>query len=711
MMASNTVLGQQRSNTLKLALISFEALFLELVIIRWLASEIRIFAYFKNLPLFAAFLGLGAGFIMAPNRRNFFRWTPIFLLASVLVIGLAPRLGYTHTVFADPYEYYLLGEWRGPSALTMLSGLGLLAGIFTLIVLLFVGIGEKVGEFLDSANPLSAYSINVAASLAGVLTYTALCYMRMGPAVWILVAILPFIPFFWRSRNILVLVATVVAAASMPTATAWSPYYRIDLDELFAEAKNGEMLHQGYTVNVNHDGILGAYNFDDKFVSQLSERQKYLLIDYYNVVYRIFGPRFQNVLVLGAGAGNDVAAALRNGAKHIDAVEIDPAIRDIGLKYHPEKPYSSDRVTTHIADARAFLRDDSHSSYDLIVLGMLDSHTVLSSMSSIRLDNYVYTVESFQQALRRLQPDGVLALSFFYYQDWQMARVFDALWRANGEKPIVVHSLGAGTGSLVLLAGPGAPRATLLNHPYVLAHDASDLVGNGSVEPTTDDWPFLYLRKRALPSGYFSMLIIVLGLSYLVSLRRAQLSNATADWAMFFFGVGFMLLETKVMAKIALLVGTTWVVNSVVIGAVLLMILLANFTVTKATKISLPLAFGGIILALVFDWLFRIGSRPLATHPLVNLLISLFLLVIPIFFAAIAFAEVLKGRGAASKALGYNLFGAMVGGMFEYASTIWGINSLNLLCIGAYLSAAIACSIRLQAAREKGLGDSLAEQN
>ena len=98
-----------------------------------------------------------------------------------------------------------------------------------------------------------------------------------------------------------------------------------------------------------------------------------------------------------------------------------------------------------------------------------------------------------------------------------MARVFDALWRANGEKPIVVHSLGAGTGSLVLL-GARSPAGDFLNHPYVIAHDASDLVGNGSVEPTTDDWPFLYLRKRALPSGYFSMLIIVLGLSYLVSL-------------------------------------------------------------------------------------------------------------------------------------------------------------------------------------------------
>jgi SAM-dependent methyltransferase len=711
MMAGNTGFGQRHSNKLKLALISFEALFLELVIIRWLASEIRIFAYFKNLPLFAAFLGLGAGFIMASTRRNFFRWTPIFLLASVLVIGLAPRFGYTHIVFADPYEYYLLGEWRSPSALTVLSGLGLLAGIFALIVLLFVGIGEQAGELLDSSNSLSAYSINVAASLGGVLVYTALCYMRTGPAVWILVAILPFIPFFWRSRNILVLATAVVAACSMPTASSWSPYYRIDLEELFAEGKGTEMLHQGYTVNVNHDGILSAENLDERFVSQLSERQKYVLIDYYNVVYRIFGPRFQNVLVLGAGAGNDVAAALRNGAEHIDAVEIDPAIIDIGLKNHPEKPYHSSHVRTYTADARAFLRDDSHSGYDLIVLGMLDSHTVLSSMSSIRLDNYVYTVESFQQALRRLQPDGVLALSFFYYQDWQMARVFDALWRANGEKPVVVHSLGAGTGNLVLLAGPGAPRATLLNHPYVIAHDASDMVGNGSVEPTTDDWPFLYLKKRALPSGYFSMFVIVLGLSYLLSLRKAQLSNATADWGMFFFGVGFMLLETKVMAKIALLVGTTWIVNSVVIGAVLLMILFANFTVTKATTISLPLAFGGIILALVFDWLFRIGSRPLATHPLVNLLISLFLLVIPIFFAATAFAEVLKGRGTASKALGYNLFGAMVGGLFEYSSTIWGINSLNLLCMGAYLCVAIACAIRLRVPAEKDFRGTLAQQN
>lgn len=395
---------------------------------------------------------------------------------------------------------------------------------------------------------------------------------------------------------------------------------------------------------------------------------------------------------MGAGAGNDVAAALRNGATHVDAVEIDPAILDVGLKYHPERPYQSAFVKTYTADAREFLRDDSHSGYDLIVLGELDSHTVLSSMSSVRLDNYVYTVESFKQALSRLQPEGVLALSFYYYRDWQMARVFDGLWRANGDEPIAVHSLGYYSGNLVLFAGPGAVRSKLLNDPYVIAHNARDKVGNGTIEPTTDDWPFLYLEKRALPSGYFSMLIIVLGISYIVSLRGAQISRASIDWPMLFFGVGFMLLETKIMSNISLLVGATWIVNTFVIASVLLTILVANLVASQVPRISASFCFASIILALLLNWIFRIGSRSLVTEPRLNLLISLCLLAIPVFFAAIAFAEILKERGVTSTALGYNLFGAMVGGLLEYFSSIYGINNLNLLCIGAYACAFISCA-------------------
>ena len=50
---------------------------------------------------------------------------------------------------------------------------------------------------------------------------------------------------------------------------------------------------------------------------------------------------------------------------------------------------------------------------------------------------------------------------------------------------------------------------------------------------------------------------------------------------MFFLGAGFMLVETKAVVHMALLFGSTWMVNSVVFFAVLVMILLANLFVLQ----------------------------------------------------------------------------------------------------------------------------------
>ena len=121
-----------------------------------------------------------------------------------------------------------------------------------------------------------------------------------------------------------------------------------------------------------------------------------LIVPYYELVYRIV-PHPQSVLILGEGTGNAVAGALRHGAKDVDAVEIDPVILEIGRRDHPEHPYDSPRVTVYVDDARAFLKK-TKKKYDLIIFGYLDSAILLSSFSSLRLDNYVYIVESFQNA-------------------------------------------------------------------------------------------------------------------------------------------------------------------------------------------------------------------------------------------------------------------------------------------------------------------------
>ncbi len=100
---------------------------------------------------------------------------------------------------------------------------------------------------------------------------------------------------------------------------------------------------------------------------------------------------------MGAGAGNDAAAALRNGAGEVDAVEIDPVVYSLGESLHPAQPYASPHVHKILNDARAFLRS-THKEYDLILFGLLDSHTQFSDFSNMRIDNYVYTEGSFQEA-------------------------------------------------------------------------------------------------------------------------------------------------------------------------------------------------------------------------------------------------------------------------------------------------------------------------
>ena len=80
--------------------------------------------------------------------------------------------------------------------------------------------------------------------------------------------------------------------------------------------------------------------------------------DYYDLPYRLH-PGRNEVAIVGAGSGNDVAAALRSGAAHVDAVEIDPAILSAGRAYHPEHPYSDPRVSPILDDARSFFRNSN----------------------------------------------------------------------------------------------------------------------------------------------------------------------------------------------------------------------------------------------------------------------------------------------------------------------------------------------------------------
>jgi hypothetical protein len=182
----------------------------------------------------------------------------------------------------------------------------------------------------------------------------------------------------------------------------WSPYSKISLEQPF-QPINAQLLMS------NNNGHQVLYDLSAQRLAtragstspawHLVETHQYI----YDSAYTLLRPR--SVLIVGGGTGNEAAAALRHNVDKVDVVEIDPVIIRIGQTLHPERPYSDSRVRVINDDARHYMAT-TNRKYDLIIFGFLDSTSHLSSMSNIRFDNYVYTIESFRQAHLLLEPGG-----------------------------------------------------------------------------------------------------------------------------------------------------------------------------------------------------------------------------------------------------------------------------------------------------------------
>ena len=105
------------------------------------------------------------------------------------------------------------------------------------------------------------------------------------------------------------------------------------------------------------------------------------------------GLPFEDALIIGAGSGNDISHALRNGVRHIDAVEIDPVIQSIGIRDNPDQPYSDPRVSRYLDDGRHYLRTTDHK-YDLVEYALVDSLVLHSGYANIRLESYLFTEQA-----------------------------------------------------------------------------------------------------------------------------------------------------------------------------------------------------------------------------------------------------------------------------------------------------------------------------
>jgi SAM-dependent methyltransferase len=722
--AGDRSIASSRRPRADLFLISFLILFFELACIRWFGATVVFLSFFTNIVLMACFLGMSIGCLAASRRINFARSViPLTLLAVLL--ACATRWGYDYfgRVTIDvgaqqesPQLIFFGTEYRPKDPSKFIIPIEAVAGTFYgLIALIFVGLGQIMGRAFNAIpRRLTAYTLNIAGSLAGILAFAGASYSRADPTLWFVV-VGGLCLYFVRPRTaarrfsqvagLLLLIAFTADVSGQRIITRWSPYSKVSY-----EPRTG-----GIGVNsIAHQQMLRIMDWGPAYaLPHLLNRDA-------------GGAAFENVLIIGAGSGNDVQAALAFGAKHVDAVEIDPVIYDIGRADHPDRPYDDPRVSVHLDDGRSFLARTPRK-YDVVIYALVDSLVLHSGYSSIRLESFLFTEEAFRAVKRVLKPGGVFAMYNYYRQGWVVGRLARMAENVFGSPPIVssmphqeritpgdnqkdhitfllvgntpeaaepLRSKFAASDSFWLNEQPqrnlsingfaAVAPATETAPSHTWRRIAPALVESASIDRLpSDDWPFLYLRERRIPLLNLRGAAIMAGLSLLVLLLIAPIRTVRPNGQMFFLGAGFMLLETKSVVHMALLFGATWIVNSVVFFAILVMILLANVFVLTVKPRRLWPFYVLLLAALIVHILVPMNSF-LALSGAARTLASCGVVFVPIFFAGVIFATAFRDSTRPDIDFGSNIAGVILGGLSEYASMVLGFNHLLIVAIAYY---------------------------
>lgn len=666
---------------LPLVLISCMGLFLELIVIRWMSGEVRLFSYLKNIPLLAAFMGFSLGYAVVGRGRDYKpAFAPLLLIFIILVFAVgrisSPR-ELTFPAIADEYVWFAapVSYW-----LALVIFLGTVIVYFLLTMFLFIPLGQATGEEMDKHQPVPAYIVNIAASLLGIWLFAFLSFLQSQPVIWFTIAVGGIALYLLLRKeltriNLALFALVVLIVFAFHGEATWSPYQRLSLTELNIPLENEQQVKIGYNLDVQHIFYQRALNLSQSFLDELNGKVPELdrVAESYNLPYRIV-PEGSDVLIVGAGIGNDAAAALRNKMGSIKAVEIDPAILRYGVDLHPESPYDDPRVKLIVDDARSFFEKDE-GKYDLIAFGLLDSQTLLSGWSSVRLDSFVYTIESLRQVRDHLQEHGIAVLTFGANTPWIEERLGRMMIQVFGEDQVWVHDGEMGT---TFIAG---------------IHNSQALV-DGGIDPwladpqyddlpiPTDDWPYLYMRDRIVPRVYWIAIFAIGAITFALIARNFP-EALRPDWHFWLLGAAFLLIEFIGITRLALLFGTTWLVNALAISGVLVMILCANLFVHFRQHVNVRWLYALLIASLVLVYFFPLNVFN-QFSPVWRAIGSVLLLSMPLFFSGMIFSESMRRAGNASGPLASNLSGSVFGGILEYSVLWWGINNLYIIGLLLY---------------------------
>ena len=309
--------------------------------------------------------------------------------------------------------------------------------------------------------------------------------------------------------------------------------------------------------------------FDDPYVEDLARLKRMALL----------GGERDRVLLLGAGAGFDMAVALQSGAQHIDAVEVNPQTIEFGreLDAWAGGVLGNPKVHIHLAEARRFVAGSS-DRWDHINLTLLQTSPAIGRGRS-RVDGRVLTVEAVQTYLNHLQPLGILAV------------IQNSPLLAERTRLSVLAANGGHSDRIVELRLPISQDVyNPFNHLLLARNEAFDepelyklrlLASELGAEfvpdptgldgrPTTDDRPFLFEPgffnvAHALVAGALALMALVAVFSW----ERKAPGNIIRASAAVLVGMVTMALQVLVVYRVQSAVGSPALAIGLALASVL----------------------------------------------------------------------------------------------------------------------------------------------
>src|SRR5215216_709412 len=396
-----------------------------------------------------------------------------------------------------------------------------------------------------------------------------------------------------------------------------------DIAAVAADTDNATA-HELASIIIDADAATPIYRWDGS-QSDVAWIQRYM--DY--LPYEMINAN--NTLVIGGGGGEDVLVALSGGADNVTAVELNPIVISAVKHFDGQSGniYNNNNVDLFIDDGRRFISSTAEK-YDVIVLKLVDSWAAQLAGGYALSENYLYTVEAFQQYLRHLDKDngGMLVMTRWNFElPRLMPLIVDSLVKETGksresvaEQVIVVEDrpglyFGRSTddqkyypvlvmvkstpflneevtmvkekaegnhAEITMLADNyvAVPFNKLFNNDNTLYNEYFSTTAAAS-NPTipTDDSPFYFAREQ-IPKQMVILLVTVVAISALLSAllvyharkTRAKFDSRSSLYLLFaiFIGVGFMVLEVTFIQKFLLLLGTPIMALTVILFSILL---------------------------------------------------------------------------------------------------------------------------------------------